>query len=111
MSTEASPRPWELTSPFIGVQPVISGSDGLRSCVATDAANAALIVKAVNSHEALVAALEWTAGAVAGMAKGLELPEHAELTFTGKWAHHGSMTIGAILDAADAALGKAGEQP
>jgi len=53
MSTsKATARPWVL-----GSNGAIMGSDGSAIGVVATDANAALIVRAVNSHEALVAAL------------------------------------------------------
>ena len=68
MGDKSTPRPWKADSPpydkiviqdAIGTIATISGRfvDGKRC----DAANAALIVKAVNHHEGLVEALEDTA--------------------------------------------------
>lgn len=59
MSTEASPRPWHASDDavFVGVNCLaLCDTDVFTAPI--NAANAALIVKAVNAHDDLVAALQ-----------------------------------------------------
>lgn len=108
MSTEASPRPWRVrddrtfvaiqSSPKVGEtygEMVTISSGGFTKPRGAGAANAALIVKAVNAHEELVATL----ASIRDKARSLASDEMT--SNRGLWK--------ACADEADAALTKAGE--
>ena len=50
------------------------------------------------------AALELATGALAALMARTHTPDTATVTFTGRWAHLGTVTLGNVLDAANRAL-------
>jgi len=111
--TKHVPTPWRLApaKDYAGTELNIdAGERGTGGFICTAGhrgdeeaeANAALIVEAVNAHEALVSALRVCAGMLA-----CTQSDRSVIKFTGAWAHLGSMTVGQALDMADAALGSA----
>lgn len=59
MKTTHSPLPWKIDHNMVGIGGVkVAGVEGVANCGIQGDANAALIVRAVNAHAELVAALE-----------------------------------------------------
>lgn len=81
--SEATPRPWGQVS--VGGKRYISATDngnetlvGMLFMPEKARANAGLIVRAVNSHDALVEALEWLVNVGCGVGRAGGAPEEGE---------------------------------
>lgn len=102
--SESTPRPWRINkygsigAGQFGTEPIVAHIEplfGRDGDIGDHAANAALIVRAVNAHDDLVAALRRLASMEAFIVSRAMRPEDAELL--------------ARIEYAEAALAKAGE--
>lgn len=99
---EHTPTPWHIA----GKATIKHGNDMWVGTLNQRhrAANAAFIVRAVNSHDALVKALQETSAILAACVRADKLSELDDFSFTGKWKNLGRIRVSKVLDDADAAL-------